>query len=564
MGLLSFLESTAGQGVLYFSQTILFAMMLYILSAEFIRTRDKALIYKLTAACSITTISGGTGLIYFLDSFYNVKVTQKFFPIIFNGLFAFIVLSLARAFIYDFVSNRIRFQKYINAGMIFSGLIYITMQIYWLIIFMPGMYFWKSGLQIIFSSFFIFVMLFSIYHLVLFRKNYKFRLVTAFSSIAVVHVINIYGSLTDYIPPALSIIKAAAPMLVPVMFTSVVFKELIGRVVLMVEQLRITFERQRELVFELINIGAELSSMSDNLVKTALDGWAKLSFVVETIREQINDSDGLSDITRKSSERLKMINFKSIEDSIYKLIDAAAASENSGNNYNASRSLFNDTLSEMQKASRLISDASADADKLKELLPAVSSALDNIDDISDRTNILSLNASIEAARAGAQGRGFAVVAEEIGRLAESSLTGSKEVRRDISEIINLFREYEVKAGGAVAEMNRLVEAMGNSGFMENGAKGIEIDPAVTEGIKTGIEIYNSVVSDIIMKVDKVEVITGKGRAHAEEMKSKISEHITNIESIAGISDMINDLVAKLNNKINVIIEQTGELEKLTS
>jgi methyl-accepting chemotaxis protein len=564
MGLISFLESTEGQGVLYFSQTILFAMMLYILSAEFIRTRDKSLIYKLTAACSITTISGGTALIYFLDSLYNVKVTQKFFPLIFNGLFAFIVLSLARAFIYEFVSNRVKFQKYINAGMIFSGIIYVAMQIYWLIIFMPGMHFWKSGLQIIFSAFFIFVMLFSIYHLVLFRKSYKFRLVTAFSSIAVVHVINIYGSLADYIPPSLSIIKAAAPMLVPVMFTSVVFKELIGRVVLMVEHLRITFERQRELVFELINIGAELSSMSDNLVKTALDGWAKLSFVVETIREQINDSDGLSDITRKSSERLKTINFKSIEDSIYKLIDAAAVSEKSGSSNNASKSLFNDTLSEMQKTSRLISEASADADKLKELLPAVSSALDNIDDISDRTNILSLNASIEAARAGAQGRGFAVVAEEIGRLAESSLTGSKEVRRDISEIINLFREYEVKAGGAVAEMNRLVEAMGNTGFMESGVMGIEIDPAVTEGIKTGIEIYNSVVSEIIIKVDKVEVITGKGRVHAEEMKNKISEHITNIESIAGISDMINDLVAKLNNKINVIIEQTGELEKLTS
>jgi len=562
MGLTGFLESTAGQGVLYFSQTLLFGMMVYILSAEFIRTKDKTLVYKLMAACSITAISGSTALIYILDSFYDVKITQKYFPLIFNGLFAFVVLSLARAFTYDFVSNRVRFQKFINAGMILSGLIYVAMQSYWLMVFQPGMQFWKSGLQLMFSIFFIFMLAFSIYHLVRFRKSYKFRLVAGFSSIAVVQSINIYGSLTDYIPPLLVIIKAAAPMLVPVMFTSVVFKELIGRVVLLVEQIKITFERQRELVFELINIGAELSSMSDNLVKTALDGWAKLSFVVETIREQINDSDSLSEITVTSSERLKSLNFKSIEDSISKLIDAASVSDKK--NVINDENSFNDILSEIQNTAKLIAEASIDAEKLKLLLPTVSSALDGIDDISDRTNILSLNASIEAARAGAQGRGFAVVAEEIGRLAESSLTGSKEVRKNISEIIGLFRLYEEKSGGAVSDLNRLVEKLGSINTGTASGRKVEIDPAVTEGIKTGIEIYNSVVVDIVKKVDNVEVITARGRVLAEEMKSKISEHITNIESIAGISDMINDLVSKLNGKINVIIEQTGELEKLTS
>jgi len=562
MGLIKFFESTAGQSVLYFSQTLLFSMMLYILSAEYIRTRDKSLIYKLMAAGSITSISAGTAFIYILDSFYHITITQKYFPLIFNSLFALIVLSLARAFIYEFVSNKDKFRKFINTGMIISGVIYIVMQIYWLLIFTPDMQFWKSGLQFIFSLFFICVLIFSIYHLVLFRDSYKFRLVTGFSAIAVVQAINIFGSLADYLPPSLVIVKAAAPMLVPIMFTSVVFKELIGRVVFMVEQIRITFEHQKELVFELINIGAELSSMSDNLVKTALDGWAKLSFVVETIREQINDSDNLSHIIGTSSERLKSLNFKSIEDSISRLIDAASVRHK--NSCHSGDNSFNQILNEMKKTSALIGEASIDAEKLKNLLPAVSTALDGIDDISDRTNILSLNASIEAARAGVQGRGFAVVAEEIGRLAESSLTGSKEVRKNISEIINMFRLYEEKAGSAVSEMNRLVDLLAGSDLNSDSSEKNEIDPAISEGIKTGIEIYNSVVADIVVKVDNVEIITGRSRIHAEEMKTKISEHITNIESIAGISDMINDLVAKLNNKINVIIEQTGELEKLTS
>lgn len=560
MGLISFLESPAGQGILYFSQTLLFSVMLYILSAEFIRTRDKTLVYKLMAACSITAINAGTSVIYILDSLYNIKISQEYFPLIFNTMFAVVVLSLARAFIYEFVSNRERFAKLITAGMILSGVIYTVMQIYWIKVFAPGMQFWKSGLQLIFSSFFIFMLLFSIYHLVRFRKSYKFRLVTAFASIAVVQTINIYGSLADYIPPLMAMIKAAAPMLVPIMFTSVVFKELIGRVVLMVEQIRITFEHQKELVFDLIKIGADLSSMSDNLVKTALDGWAKLSFVVETIKEQINDSESLIKLTRSSSERLNSFNIESIENSINRLIDEVSVNRNS----NTSENGFNEILEEMGKISILIAEGSSGAEKLRASLPSVNSALDGIDDISDRTNILSLNASIEAARAGVQGRGFAVVAEEIGRLAESSLAGSKEVRKNILEIINLFRLYEDRAGRAVSEMNRLVEKLGALNVLA-GTEVIEsIDPAVTEELKAGIETYKSFIVEKLSERDNVEIINGRSKNNALEMKNKISEHITNIESVAGISDMINDLVSKLNNKINVIIEQTGELEKLTS
>lgn len=562
MGLLDFLESQSGQGVLYFGQTLLFAMMLYILAAEFLRTRDRTLIYKLMAACSITAISGGTALIYILDIIYGIRLTQKYFPLVFNTLFALNVLLLARAFTFEFVANREMFRKLINAGMILSGVIYIVMQIYWIKVFSTEMYFWKSGLQFIFSLFFVFMLAFSIYHLARFRKRYKFRLITAFSSIAVVQLINMYGSLTGIIPPYFIIIKAAAPMLVPVMFTSVVFKELIGRVVLMAEQIRLTFERQKELIFELINIGAELSSMSDNLVRTALDGWAKLSFVVETIKEQINDSDSLNEITGSSHERLKLLDIRSIEESIFRLIDAAVLPADTGSG--SREDFITEILTEMRKTTSLVSEAFTGAERLRSALPAVSSALDSIDDISDRTNILSLNASIEAARAGAHGRGFAVVAEEIGRLAESSLTGSKDVRKNISGIVDLFKVYEEKAGRAVSGMNALLEKLGAIGNAPGARRSTEIDPAVAEGIKTGIGIYKSVVTEIACKVEAVESITGRSRLHAEEMKTKISEHIRNIESIAGISDMINDLVAKLNNKINVITEQTGELERLSS
>jgi hypothetical protein len=155
MGLINFFEKTAGQSVLYFGQTLLFGMMVYILVAEFIRTRDKGLVFKLMAACSITVISGGTALIHALEYFYDLKVTQEFFPLIFNTLFALNVIFLAKAFIAGFVANQDMFRKLTNLGIILAILIYALMQFYWLRVFTHGMTFGKSMLQLLFSVFFI-------------------------------------------------------------------------------------------------------------------------------------------------------------------------------------------------------------------------------------------------------------------------------------------------------------------------------------------------------------------------------------------------------------------------
>jgi methyl-accepting chemotaxis protein len=561
MELISFFEKAAGQWVLYFAQTLLFGMMLYILAAEFIRTRDMGLIYKLMAASSITVISGGTALIYALEFFYNLQITQKFFPLIFNTLFALNVIFLARAFIHGFVNNKDLFRKLTNLGMILAVLIYAVMQVYWFQIFAPGMTFGKSKLQLLFSIFFIFMLIFSIYYLARFRTTYKARLIIAFSSIAVVQLINAYGAIFDIMPSLLTIIRGSAPMLVPVMFTSVVFKELISRVAMLGEQIKITFERQKELVFELISIGSELSVMSDNLVKSALDGWSKLSFVVEAIREQIDESDKLSVITGNSAEKLKSLNLNFIEDEFDKFLEFIDAMEK--RNDESYKLSFKEILTGMGQVSNIILSASSDAERLKDSLPYVNDALNNIDDISDRTNILSLNASIEAARAGIYGRGFAIVAAEIGRLAESSLTGSKEVRNNILNIINLFKVYEDKAKNAVSMMNILIEKLANLKLDTQSASENDF-PELSSEVKSGIDRNNAVVEIIVNEMGNIEIIADKSKGYAVEVKNKISEHIINIESIAGISDMINDLVAKLNDTINVIIEHSGKLEKLTS
>ncbi len=560
MGILVFLESPGGITVLHSLQAVLFSIMVYILAAEYWRTGDSSLVYKLLAASGITLISTGTAVTSILAVLYETPVSEKYFPLMSNALFALIVLFLARAFTYEHVSNRRRFIMVINSGMILAVVMYILAQVYWLMVFRPGMLFIKSGAQILYSSFFIITLSFSIYYLARFRKTYRARLLTGFSSIAATQLIVVYIAMNDSVPPLLAVIRAAAPILVPVMFTSVVFKELIERVVALVDSIRLTFEQQRELSNELTRIGSDLTVMSDTLVKSAMDGWSKLSLVVELIKKQIEDSENLTGIS--SNARGYFSGFDSgLLDSMLDKLSESMLSQNAppeGADDQLSRRLAD----ELNASVELIKQIHGITMNMQLMLPAMNTFVDEIDDISDRTNMLSLNASIEAARAGVHGRGFAIVADEVSRLAEGSIEGAKKFREEIRSLTG----YVTSVLESADSLRERVQGTASSipGLIQTGRRPLKQESALRplEDIKNLISRYSGIISGIFREAEFISIITGKNREHSEEMKTKISEHIRNLESIAGISDEINELTANLNGKINGLIRNSAELEKL--
>ncbi|MCR9140835.1 MAG: hypothetical protein NXI24_01085 [bacterium] len=288
MTFLEFLESNGGLAFLHFLQAVLFLMMIYILTAEYIRTRNADLIFKLTACSSITIINVATIVAYSLLIFYDIEAPQSFFPLLLNSMFVIVVLALAHAFIYEFITRKDVFQTFFWTNVIGIIIAYPPIQISWLSVFKEGMLFENSSFQLSFSIYFILVLTYIIYLNAKHRKKYRLRLSIAFLSIIVVQLCNIYGVYADGLTGAARVIRSAAPLLVPIMFGSVVFKELIENNVRMTSQLKDTFSTQQKLVNELDHMSHQLGSLSEKLFEKSYDSWSRLTDIKELVDVEKN------------------------------------------------------------------------------------------------------------------------------------------------------------------------------------------------------------------------------------------------------------------------------------
>ncbi len=214
---------------------------------------------------------------------------------------------------------------------------------------------------------------------------------------------------------------------------------------------------------------------------------------------------------------------------------AAEASRKAAETARDGGSIVEDTLAKMRAIADSVGQTAMKVQELGRSSNQIGEIIGVIDDIADQTNLLALNAAIEAARAGEQGRGFAVVADEVRKLAERTSKATKEITQMIQNIqtetqsaveamqsgtkqVELGVESTTKAGSSLQEIITTSEQVGNMVML--------IATAATEQASATEEINSN-----ITQIAKITQETATGANESAKAVHELSNLATELHAI---------------------------------
>ncbi|MEW5795222.1 MAG: methyl-accepting chemotaxis protein [Candidatus Zixiibacteriota bacterium] len=261
-------------------------------------------------------------------------------------------------------------------------------------------------------------------------------------------------------------------------------------------------------------LGNSFKTMTQNLIGMIRQMGDGATQLVSAANEVASSSEQMSRGAKDQTDQMAQVS-RAVEEMTATIVQTSKnSSEASGGARRAADTatsggqIVSDTIQGMQRIATVVRESAQSIGKLAKSADQIGEIIGVIDDIADQTNLLALNAAIEAARAGEQGRGFAVVADEVRKLAER--TG-----KATGEITNMIKGIQTETEEAVHSMESGIQEVDNGRELADKA-GTSLNEIVT---------MSQQVQDMIQQI-----------ATASEEQSTAAEQISkNVENVSSIA-----------------------------
>lgn len=301
-------------------------------------------------------------------------------------------------------------------------------------------------------------------------------------------------------------------------------------------QLKISVSNAEKSSFQLKKDAMSVSDNASSLASISEESAASLEELTTSFEFMFEFITNETKNINKITEEMKTIegSISNIESALLRLSDQSIASTNLANIGNTSVQNTDNAMSEIRSVTK-----------------EITGIVDLITEISERTNLLALNASIEAARAGDAGMGFAVVAEEISKLADKTQSSVKNIKRLIDKsnaVVNLGTNHVHET------VNALGEIVEQSNRMQSGVNHLKAEMTTQSNSLLNVATELQGLQEM---AQTIEFSSREQKKASEDMVNTINTLSGNAQQLANNSEDLNQVSQKIGEIASTIAVVTN-------